>query len=52
MTATFNAKDGGTLHVRKTSQPSAAAKAIYSALKLDPQPGRVRRRHFKLENDV
>lgn len=52
VTATFNAKDGGSLHVRKTSQPSAEAKPIYGALKLDPQPGGVRRRHFRLETDV
>lgn len=52
VTATFNAKDGGTLHIRKTTQPSAAAKPIYSALNLDPQPGGVRRRHFRLDTDV
>jgi hypothetical protein len=52
VTATFNAKDGGTLHIRKATQPNAAAKPIYSALNLDPQPGGVRRRHFKLDTDV
>lgn len=52
ITATFKAKDGGTLHVRKTSQPNAAAKSIYTALHLDTQPGGIRRRHFKLETDV
>ena len=52
VTATFNAKEGGTLHIRKTTQPNAAAKPIYSALNLDPQPGGVRRRHFKLDTDV
>ena len=52
VTATFNAKVGGTLHIRKTTQPNAAAKPVYSALNLDPQPGGVRRRHFKLDTDV
>lgn len=52
VTATFNAKDGGTLHIRKTTQPNAAAKLVYSAHKLDPQPGGARRRHFKLDTDV
>jgi hypothetical protein len=52
VTATFNAKDGGTLHIRKSTQPNAAAKAIYNALNLDLQPGGVRRRHFKLDTDV
>ena len=52
LTATFRAKDGGTLHMRKATQPNAAAKTIYTALKLDPLPGGQRRRHFKLETDV
>ena len=52
ITATFRAKDGGTLHMRKATQPNAAAKTIYAALKLDPLPGGQRRRHFKLETDV
>lgn len=52
VTATFNAKDGGTLHVRKTTQPNAEVKAIYQALKLDPQPGGVRRRLFRAETDL
>lgn len=52
LTATFNAKDGGTLHVRKTTQPDAATKTIYNALKLEHQPGGVRRRLFRAETDL
>jgi transposase len=52
VTATFIAKDGGTLHLRKATQPSAAAKSIYTALNLDAKPGGIQRRLFKLETDV
>ena len=52
ITATFAAKAGGTLHIRKTSQPEPEAKAIYAALGLNNQPGAIRRRHFRPERDL
>jgi len=52
ITASFAAKAGGTLHIRKTSQPEPEAKAIYAALGLDNKPGAIRRRHFRSEYDL
>jgi len=51
ITATFAAKAGGSVHIRKTSQPEPEAKAIYAALGLDNQPGGIKRRHFRPERD-
>jgi len=52
ITATFAAKTGGTLHIRKTSQPDPEAKAIYAALGLADKPGAIKRRHFRPERDL
>ena len=43
VTASFTRKDGGTLHVRKATQPEPRLKAIYTALDLDPLPGGTKR---------
>jgi len=51
ITATFAANAGGTLHIRKTSQPEPEAKAICAALRLDNQQGAIKRRHFRTERD-
>ena len=52
ITATFAAQAGGTLHIRKTSQPEPDAKVIYAALGIADQPGATRRRHFRPERDL
>ncbi len=39
VTATFQRKDGRTLHVRKATRAEPAQLEIYRALKLDPDPG-------------
>ena len=41
VTATFRRPDGRTLHVRTTTQAEPEQRAIYDALGVDPQPGRV-----------
>ena len=41
VTATFRRPDGRTLHVRTTTQAEPEQQAIYDALGVDPQPGRV-----------
>ena len=51
ITATFAAKAGGSVHIRKTSQPGPEANAIYAALGFDNQPGGIKRRHFRPERD-
>jgi hypothetical protein len=43
VTASFKRKDGGTLHVRKATQPEPRLKAIYAALDIDPLPGGTKR---------
>lgn len=43
VTASFKRKDGGTLHVRKATQPEPRLRAIYTALDLDPLPGGTKR---------
>lgn len=43
ITATFRRADGGTLHVRKTTQPEAKQKPVYQALDIDPLPGGVQK---------
>ena len=43
VTATFRRPDGRTLHVRTTTQAEPEQRAIYDALGVDPQPGRVRK---------
>ena len=43
VTATFRRPDGRTLHVRTTTQAEPEQQAIYDALGVDPQPGRVRK---------
>ena len=43
VTATFRRPDGRTLHVRTTMQAEPEQQAIYDALGVDPQPGRVRK---------
>ena len=43
VTASFTRNDGGTLHVRKATQPEARLKTIYSALGLDSLPGGTKR---------
>lgn len=52
ITASFNAAAGGTLHVRKTTTPDAAASAIYRALGLGDKPGGTSKRLFKQERDL
>ena len=39
VTATFQRKDGRTLHVRKATRVEPAQLEIYRALELDPAPG-------------
>ena len=39
VTASFTRRDGGTLQVRKATQPEPRLKAIYTALEVDPLPG-------------
>jgi transposase len=43
VTASFTRKDGGTLHVRKATQPEPRLRAIYTALDLNPLPGGTKR---------
>ncbi len=43
VTASFKRRDGGTLHVRKATQPEPRLKAIYAALGVDPLPGGTKR---------
>ena len=43
VTASFNRKDGGALHVRKATRPEPGLKAIYAALGIDPLPGGTKR---------
>ncbi len=43
VTARFKRKDGGKLHVRKTTQPETRLKTIYAALDFDPLPGGTKR---------
>ena len=52
VTATFTTRNGDVLHVRKTAQPCAQAKAITNALKLPPRPGKITRRTFRPERDL
>ena len=52
VTGTFMTRTGDTLHVRKTTQPCAQAKAITQALKLPPLPGKITRRTFRPERDL
>jgi transposase len=52
VTASFAAKEGGTLHVRKATTPDANAQAIYTALGLAHKPGKVTRRLFRSELDL
>lgn len=52
ITATFNARDGGRLHVRKTTQSSAEVQAIYRALNINPNPGGIKRHLFRPEHDL
>jgi transposase len=52
ITASFNTADGATLHVRKSSTPSAQAAAIYDALNLPQKPGKVTKRTFRAERDL
>jgi transposase len=40
VTASFTRKDGRVLHVRKTTRPEPALLAIYTALGVDPLPGK------------
>lgn len=42
-TTSFRQRDAGTLHVRKTSAPEPELQKIYSALRLDPKPGGVKK---------
>ena len=43
VTATFRRKDGTTLHLRKATLAEPAQMKIYTALGLDPQPGKASR---------
>ena len=43
VTATFRRPDGRAMHVRTTTQAEPEQRAIYDALGVDPQPGRVRK---------
>ena len=43
VTATFRRPDGRALHVRTTTQAEPEQRAIFDALGIDPQPGRVRK---------
>jgi transposase len=52
ITASFQAANGGALHVRKTTVPDAQAAAIYTALGLEPQPGGIQKRLFRPERDL
>jgi transposase len=52
VTATFTTRNGDALHVRKTTQPCAQAKAITQALKLPPLPGKITRRTFRQNRDL
>jgi transposase len=52
VTTTFTTRNGDTLHVRKTTQPCAQAKAITQALKLPPLPGKITRRTFRQKRDL
>jgi len=52
VTGTFLTRTGDTLHVRKTTQPCAQAKAITQALNLPPLPGKITRRTFRPERDL
>lgn len=52
ITASFQAQTGGTLHVRKSTTPDAPAAAIYTALGIDPKPGRLSKRLFRPERDL
>ena len=44
VTATLRRKDGRTLHVRKATMAEPAQLKIYTALGLDPPPGKTTRR--------
>jgi len=43
ITATFRQEDGRTLHVRKATRAEPAQRAIYQALGIDSEPGRVKK---------
>ena len=43
VTATFQRKDGRTLHVRKATRAEPRQQEIYRALALDPAPGGIRK---------
>jgi len=42
-TTSFRQRDARTLHVRKTSAPEPDLQKIYSALRLDPKPGGIKK---------
>jgi len=42
-TTSFRQRDARTLHVRKTSAPEPELQKIYSALRLDPKPGGIKK---------
>jgi len=42
-TTSFRQRDGRTLHIRKTSAPEPELQKIYTALRLDPKPGGIRK---------
>ena len=43
VTCTFRCADGGTLHVRKTTQAEPDQRAIYDLLGVDPAPGGIKK---------
>jgi hypothetical protein len=43
VTATFNQRDGRTLHVRKATVPEPELNKIYDTLGLSPTPGGVKK---------
>lgn len=52
ITASFAAKNGGTLHVRKATTPDADTQAIFTALGLAHKPGKLTKRLFRPEYDL
>jgi transposase len=52
VTARFATRNGDDLHIRKSTQPSAATRRITDALKLAPLPGKTTRKTFRRERDL
>lgn len=52
VTASFQAQKGGTLHVRKATNPDVDAAVIYTALGIDHKPGGIKKRLFRPDRDL